>query len=71
MTMATIPKLDVEKLVRVAGVLGGIRAWADEAHPDDLYNKETVDKVYSAVEFSETAVLEVVMKQKELIASDG
>jgi len=71
MTMATIPKLDVEKLVRVAGVLGGIRAWADEAHPDDLYNKETVEKVYSAVEFSETAILEVVIKQRELIASDG
>ena len=71
MTMATIPKLDVEKLVRVAGVLGGIRAWAENAHPDDLYNKETVDKVYHAVEFSETAILEVVMKQKELIASDG
>ncbi len=71
MTMATIPKLDVEKLVRVAGVLGGIRAWVDEAHPDDLYNKETVDRVYSAVEFSETAILEVVIKQRELIASDG
>ena len=71
MTMATIPKLDVEKLVRVAGVLGGIRAWADEAHPDDLYSRETVDRVYSAVEFSETAILEVVMKQRELIASDG
>jgi hypothetical protein len=71
MTMATIPKLDVEKLVRVAGVLGGIRAWTENAHPDDLYNKETVDKVYSAVEFSETAILEIVMQQKELIASDG
>ena len=66
MTMDTIARLDVEKLVRVAGVLGGIRAWVDEAHPDDLYNKETVDKVYSAIEYSETAVLEVVMKQKDI-----
>ena len=66
MTMATIPKLDVEKLVRVAGVLGGIRAWTENAHPDDLYNKETVDKVYSAVEFSETAILEIVMQQKDI-----
>ena len=65
MTMDTIARLDVEKLVRVAGVLGGIRAWSENAHPDDLYRKENVDKIYSAIEYSETAILTFTMQQKE------
>jgi hypothetical protein len=72
MTMATMSaRLDVEKLVRVAGVLGAIRAWSENADSDDLYRKETVARLYQAIESSETAVLEVIMQQKDVIASDG
>ena len=55
----------VQELRQVTHSLGIIRAWTEEAQPDDLYSPENINKVYEAVVKAETSLIKILTENKK------
>ena len=55
----------VLELRQITHSLSNIRAWTEEAQPDDLYSPENINKVYEAVVKAETSLIKILTENKK------